>query len=100
MGRPKQVPLERFLSKIIIDNDGHWMWTAGKEGNGYAHWKLEGKMIKVHRWAYEYFIDDIGEGLVYRHAKRCPKLCVNPFHARPPGTISQNVKDRWEDSRS
>lgn len=69
-----------------------WEWLAGKNHQGYAKFR-EGrrgsKTVHAHRFAYEYFIGQIPEGLQLDHLCN-NKSCVNPRHVKPV-TGSENV---------
>lgn len=73
----------RFLPKVQPrDANGCLLWER-TERNGYGQFKLDGRMVYVHRVAYEYHYGPIPEGLVVDHvfARGCrSKLCVNPQH--------------------
>ena len=72
---------ERFLSKILVSDDGCWYWTAAVDRNGYAVFTFQKKKIHAHRWAYQHFVAPIPESLVVDH--RCNhRSCVNPEHLK------------------
>lgn len=67
-----------------------WLWTGVTSGSGarYGYFRPGGTAPKVpaHRWAYEYFVGPIPEGLEVDHVaeRGCTsKLCVNPAHLEP-----------------
>lgn len=86
--------IERFLSRIEIEDatDPCWTWTgkAGSQG-GYGFFR-DRQRIYVHRWAYEFFVRQIPDGLTVEHlchtrdmdcpgGPTCPhRRCVNPEH--------------------
>ena len=71
---------ERFWSKVEF-TDSCWLWTAAKSG-GYGHFWPAGRMIPAHRWAYEFCVGPIPEGLEIDHLCRV-RACVNPSHLEP-----------------
>lgn len=93
-----KTPKQRFFEKIHFNTTtGCWEWIASKvKGHGYF-W-FNGKDGPAHIFAHETFIEEIPEGYQYRHGKNalnelCNRNCVNPFHARKPGTHSDNQYD-------
>lgn len=57
-----------------------WEW-AGGSSKGYGHSRIEGKAIRVHRYAWEQKNGPIPEGMVTDH--RCRnRACCNPDHLR------------------
>jgi hypothetical protein len=79
-----RLPLIRFLEKIEASEDGCWNWTAGITRKGYAtFWdQVQNRDRRAHRWAYEWFIGPIPEGLQIDHLCR-NRRCVNPTHLEP-----------------
>lgn len=74
----------RFWSKVSVDGNGCWMWTASVRG-GYACYRIGGAGTPCrggHIHAYEILIGQVGEGLELDHLCRHP-LCVNPAHLEP-----------------
>jgi hypothetical protein len=71
-----------------------WLWTSNIHPTGYGAMFVYGgkpRLQKPHRWAYEYFIGAIPDGLEVDHTchtKACPtpgngdlhRRCVNPRH--------------------
>ena len=75
--------IERFVRKIVVSDDGCWLWLANASRLGYGGFRDEnGKMVRAHRWAYEYFKEKIPAGLFLDHLCRRPQ-CVNPDHVEP-----------------
>ena len=67
------------------------MWTAATIRCGYGEFGVDGKVVYAHRWAYEYFVGPIPDGLDIDHVCHndsgcelgfdCPhRRCVNPNH--------------------
>jgi len=67
-------PIERFLARVSITDTGCWDW-----GRAYGSFKYEGCSVPAHRFAYEFFVGPILEGLEIDHLCRNPR-CVNPDH--------------------
>lgn len=89
---PKPKPaIERFLAKVREAENGCHEWTAGQNGRGYGVFAYGTRanpngrsnsnmgMVLAHRWAYEYFVGPIPEGLTIDHLCR-NRLCCNPAH--------------------
>lgn len=74
--------LDRFRSRIRETEGGCMEWTGSLDRDGYGQISLggrKGKTVRVHRWAYEFFVGPIAEGLVIDHLCR-NRACVNPDH--------------------
>lgn len=74
---------ERFHAKTVVDEATRCViWTAYKDPNdGYGRFNVGGVSVLAHRWAFEHFKHEIGEGLVIDHLCRV-RACVNPDHLR------------------
>jgi HNH endonuclease len=72
-------PLIRFQSRIIKDKNECWIWQGKIAANGRAVFKVNGRSVYVHRWAYEHYKGPTPEGLVLDHLCKVP-ACVNPDH--------------------
>lgn len=66
-----------------------WAWLGAKTDRGYGHLNIEGRNAGPHRFAYEFCIGPIPEGLVLDHLCR-NRSCVEPFHIEPV-TQQQNI---------
>lgn len=64
--------------------DGCWLWTGGKNPNGYGRVfdKGAGALRQAHRLVYERLVGPIPEGLQLDHLCRV-RNCVNPEHLEP-----------------
>lgn len=82
-------PIERFMEKVCIGETGCGFWTAGTNEKGYGQFRVNGRTVKAHRWAYEYFIGPIPDGLQLDHLCR-NRSCVNPAHLEPV-TSRENI---------
>lgn len=97
---------QRFLEKI--DKTGPimphmttacWLWTGAKNTEGYGAFCDEsGKMVKAHRYSYEFFTGNIIEDgyLACHHCDNPP--CINPEHVFP-GTNTDNMADMYRKGR-
>lgn len=87
----------RFWSKVDVGLKSQcWPWKGGTSDAGYGRFKLDGKLISPHRFAYEQLNGPIPEGSGYhgtvvRHQCDTPQ-CVNPYHLQI-GSQLDNVRD-------
>ena len=83
---------KRFASKIRDGENGCMIWTASTRGkNGYGCFKVNGKTISAHRFAWIVAYGEIPDGKLICH--KCDnKLCVNPAHLFL-GTYRDNFMD-------
>jgi Pyruvate/2-oxoacid:ferredoxin oxidoreductase delta subunit len=100
--RKHRDPADRFWAKVIHGPGGCWLWTGSivKEGYGqfFLYWDEEHRRsqpIRAHRWAYQYLIGPIPEGLTIDHvqARGCTsRACVNPLHMEPVSTAVNSMR--------
>lgn len=78
---PKARPVfDRFIEKTKPGDNDCIVWTASGNGAGYgAMFIAKGKRVLAHRWAYEYYVGPIPEGLTIDHLCR-NRACVNVDH--------------------
>lgn len=80
--RASLAPSERFWSKVSFSAGGCWEWTGGQV-SGYGNFWLGGRTwIRAHRYAYEFCVGEIPNGLQLDHLCR-NRVCVNPDHLEP-----------------
>ena len=86
----KQTVSDRFLAKIVADPHGCWIWQSGTNAKGYGQFKVDGRAVRAHRFAYELLVGPIPDGLELDHLCRV-RNCVNPAHLEPV-THTENVR--------
>lgn len=86
-GGPIVARLERYSE---LADDGCWLWTAAKTGNGYGKIWYLGRLRPAHRVAYELMVGPIEDGLHIDHLCRTP-ACINPEHLEPV-TPAENLR--------
>jgi hypothetical protein len=74
--------ISRFMDKVDILDNGCWEFTSCIGRNGYARFKLFGRLRLAHRVAYELYVREIPKGFHLHHTCEF-KACVNPQHLRP-----------------
>lgn len=74
--------IDRFMSKVLVLDDGCWLWCASTARGGYGQFNDGRTMVRAHRFAYEQLVGPIGEGLDLDHLCR-ERACVNPKHLEP-----------------
>ncbi len=73
--------IERLLNKVVFQEDGCWFYSGGtargygKIGSGGG----KGRQLTAHIVTYEYFRENVPEGLQLDHLCRVTQ-CVNPWH--------------------
>jgi hypothetical protein len=90
---------EQLLSGITVDDSsGCWLWTKGKNSDGYGFLMRDRCMIGVHRLSFMVFRGDIPIDMLVCH--RCDvRNCINPEHLYL-GTHADNMKDMSERKRT
>jgi len=84
--RPHSTLPQRFIDKVHIHPDtGCHVWTACRNTEGYGQFRVEGKTLGAHRYAYEIVVGPVPAGLVLDHLCRNPS-CVNSEHLEPVTT--------------
>ena len=79
---PRAVALYRRLGTRFEPRDnGCVVWTGHLIKGGYGQTRVDGRMVLLHRLAYEAFVGPIPEGHQVHHECGLP-ACVNPVHLR------------------
>lgn len=91
----KRSPEERFWAKVDRSRGPNacWVWMGSLATNGYGQFRVDGRLVRVHRFAYELLVGPIPEGAELDHdchtrdrdcIGRCEhRRCVNPLHLIP-----------------
>lgn len=95
---------ERFWAKTLPPNsEGCMLWDAALDHQGYGSFKGAGRQGGAHRFAYEFVIGPIPDGMQLDHACHtadisCPggtecqhRRCVTPQHLEPV-TKAENTR--------
>ena len=84
-------PAERLHRKLAVRDSGCIEWTGATNGCGYGSIQVSGRMVLVHRLAWELVNDPITDGLCVLH--RCDNpSCCNVDHLSL-GTHADNMAD-------
>ena len=86
----KQTVSDRFLAKIVAYPHGCHIWQAYTDTDGYGRFKVNGRMVNSHRFAYELFVGPIPAGLQIDHLCRV-RNCVNVKHLEVV-TQAENIR--------
>ncbi|MBN9210756.1 MAG: hypothetical protein BGO45_10805 [Microbacterium sp. 71-36] len=78
---------ERFWARVVKADC--WEWT-GSLRTGYGLFRLDGRNVQTHRWAYEEQVGPIPDGFQIDHLCRNTR-CVNPDHLEPV-TQAENIR--------
>ncbi len=79
----------RFWMKVNF-TDTCWLWNAHLDREGYGGFSVGGMSVPAHRWAYEFCVGPIPDGLTIDHLCRVHN-CQNPDHLEPV-TRRENVR--------
>lgn len=85
----KPMTKDRLLERRVVVDDC-WEWSGNTDPCGYGRIKSLGKLLSVHRVAYELWVGSVDDKFVLH---RCDNpSCFNPDHLFL-GTQTDNMKD-------
>jgi len=71
---------KRFWAKVRLDpSTGCWLWTAGKDWDGYGMFWIDGATVRAPGVAFKALRGPVPAGLQIDHLCRV-RACVNPLH--------------------
>lgn len=94
-GRPARAfktPAESFAYRAKRVGDC-LIWTGSVTEEGYGRISVAGRLVPVHRWAWEQANGPIPDGMMVDHRDHCNPSCVEVEHLRL-ATRSQNMQNR------
>jgi hypothetical protein len=81
MPRAKQNVLDRLMSRCNLDSNGCLVWQGATDKDGYGIFKVDGRVVKTHRWNFEHVNGPLPDHLVVDHVCR-NRACANVGHLR------------------
>lgn len=72
----------RFLEKVKIEGEGHWLWEGSINQAGYGRFWYKTVVWLAHRWAFTHWRGNIPPYHVLDHTCKIHH-CVNPDHVQP-----------------
>lgn len=94
----------RFWSKVDTTGGAFacWLWLGSRSGGRhglvsskrkYGDFKVGGRNVRAHRYAYGLLVGPIPDGLTLDHLCR-NTACVNPIHLEPVSGL-ENIRRSW-----
>ena len=80
----------RFMSKVLVDDNGCWLWQGSLNRNGYGLFNA-GKTVIAHRYAYLTTRGEIDPANQLDHLCRV-RCCVNPSHLEAVSARENNLR--------
>ena len=85
-------PEEAFLARTepIVGDPGCLIWTGSLNSDGYGGLRVNGRMVRAHRYAWERELGPIPDGMEVDH--ECwERSCVNVDHLR----LATHAENTW-----
>lgn len=92
------INLETSFLQKVNKTDTCWLWTAGKDKDGYGKIKFNQVNLRAHRVSWALYRGSIPEGHFVCHKCDTPS-CVKPSHLFT-GTSTDNNRDRDSKGRN
>ena len=90
----------RFWEKVYIpEGDSCWEWTGALNDSGYGAFRVNGKKVPAHVYAWTMKNGPVPEGMIVRHKVCDFRPCVREDHLLL-GTHADNMRDMVEHGRS
>lgn len=87
----------RFWRRVEPRPDGCWIWTGGKDADGYGAFYYNGRNQRAHRVSFQWHHGRPVESEILRHSCDFP-ACVRPDHLLE-GSQQQNIDDAYARGR-
>jgi hypothetical protein len=87
----------KVFGRIRLGPNGCWLWTGSTNGR-YGHIRLQKKLRRVHRIAYEFCIGPIGNNEIDHLCNN--KLCLNPEHLEAVTGFENRRRQHQRDPRN
>lgn len=89
--------VDRFWENVrVLSDDECWEWQGGRNEQGYGRFRVDGKLVRAHRFSYALHNGDLRDDDVLHSCDNPP--CCNPHHLFS-GTNDDNIEDRNEKGR-
>ena len=83
--------------KVEVDEEsGCWLWLGACDRYGYASAKMRGRVVILHRYAWERLVAELAEDDTVDHLCKGHRNCINPAHMEP---VSRSENSRRANTR-